>query len=399
MQHLGPIKSRGAESISGDQNQISQSHLHGDDNSKLSKTFEALEAERSRIRGQLSPNQAQLDASQANVARYTRISSDELNAAQVAEVDKANYNLESDEASFEADHLNKEAIILEDQAAKEEGPKANLLKDQAETKREEAKEEEEKARLASMNAEIASDEAASRLQLYRVAEQNVSSNSADVTNYSNQVRALQSQDSALGTRLSGARSSSGTGSSGTSTASGTSSSSASPSSGTSLRGASSSSTTSSPALRGASTSSVDKLSGSQVYSPYGTDTRIDWSGGGYGFTAVGSSPALAYYFAAVGLLGVIGKVSRDMMFNASPVVQISKNLTIKGMSEQAIAYLEAALVDSTIQGTPVNQQIILKKAQASALHGEAETNIAFWKEAINENKQLLKQTQDLAKSA
>ena len=66
---------------------------------------------------------------------------------------------------------------------------------------------------------------------------------------------------------------------------------------------------------------------------------------------------------------------------------------------QAIAYLEAALVDSAIQGTPTNQAIILTKAQANTIHGEAQTNVAQWKETLNGNKQLGKGMQDLSKMA
>lgn len=113
----------------------------------------------------------------------------------------------------------------------------------------------------------------------------------------------------------------------------------------------------------------------------------------------GIGNALGYVTAAKAILMTIARLSAVMSLNPNPIVQIAKNLTNKGLSEQAIAFLEAALVDSAIKGTQTNQQIVLLKAMANTIHGEAETNIAFWKEVINENKQLGKQTQDLAKMA
>lgn len=106
----------------------------------------------------------------------------------------------------------------------------------------------------------------------------------------------------------------------------------------------------------------------------------------------------SYLQAARALLRAILMVTIQAT-DPNPIVQIAKNLTNKGLSEQAIAYLEAALVDSAIQGSAINQQIILTKAQANTVHGEAETNIGYWKEVLNQNKQLEKDTHDLAKSA
>ena len=106
----------------------------------------------------------------------------------------------------------------------------------------------------------------------------------------------------------------------------------------------------------------------------------------------------SYLEAARALLRAILLVTLQAR-DPNPIVQIAKNLTNKSLSEQAVTYLETALVDSAIQGSPVNQQIILTKAQANTIHGEAETSIAYWKEVLNENKQLGKETNDLAKKA
>lgn len=109
--------------------------------------------------------------------------------------------------------------------------------------------------------------------------------------------------------------------------------------------------------------------------------------------------AMGYLMAARALLGAIARLTAVASLNPNPIVQLAKNLTNKGLSEQAIAYLEAALVDSAISGTPINQQIILTKAQSNTIHGEAETNMGYWKEVINQNKQLGKETHDLSKPA
>jgi len=85
--------------------------------------------------------------------------------------------------------------------------------------------------------------------------------------------------------------------------------------------------------------------------------------------------------------------------SSNPIVQISKNLTNKSLSDQAIAYLEAANVDTALNGTAVNQQIILTKAQASTIGGEAQTGINYWKQVLEGNKQLQKETHDMAKAA
>ena len=114
---------------------------------------------------------------------------------------------------------------------------------------------------------------------------------------------------------------------------------------------------------------------------------------------IASSSGNSFLQAARALLRAVLLVTMNAVNNPNPIVQLAKNLTNKTLTEQAIAYLEAGLVDSTIQGTAVNQQIILTKAQANTLHGDAETNIAYWKEVLQENKQLQKDTHDLAKRA
>lgn len=120
------------------------------------------------------------------------------------------------------------------------------------------------------------------------------------------------------------------------------------------------------------------------------------STGSSGKPGIGNGSSLLQ--AARALLKAVLRVTMNAT-NANPIVQIAKNLTIKGITEQANAYLEAALVDSTVQGTPDGQKIILTKAQSSTLHGEAVTSIAFWNEVLNQNKQANKDTFKSAEKA
>lgn len=116
--------------------------------------------------------------------------------------------------------------------------------------------------------------------------------------------------------------------------------------------------------------------------------------GADGLSVAGSS----YLQAARALLRTIMQVTISAK-SGNPIVQISKNLTNKSLADQAIAYLEAANVDTALNGTPTNQAIILTKAQASTISGESQTGINYWKQVLEDNKQLQKQTHDMAKAA
>lgn len=339
MQHLAPIRTNQASGISGDQNQPLTSTLQGGDSSSLSHAFEALEVERSSIRAQISPTELKFQENEANAATFGRISNDELEAGHDAEFDEVNFNTEYEQATFDAELLNKEADTFEKQAEEttDESQK-QFFKSQAESKREEAEEEAEKARVAAQKAEETHDEASRRMQAHRSSEQSFSTYSTDATNYGTQLKALKSQDSALSTQLSGSK-----------------------------------------------LSAYSSSGGSQVLSGSGS--------------SIEGSAAYGYLMAAITILKQILRVTFESLSRVNPITQIAKNLTVKGLSEQAIAYLEAAVVDTAIRGHPINQQIILRKAQATTIHGDAETNIALWKEALADNKQLMKGMQDLAKMA
>jgi hypothetical protein len=125
----------------------------------------------------------------------------------------------------------------------------------------------------------------------------------------------------------------------------------------------------------------------------GADPSVDTNGAD-GLSAAGN----AYLDAARMMLRVVMQVTIGAR-SSNPIVQISKNLTNKSLSDQAIAYLEAANVDTALNGTAVNQQIILTKAQASTISGEAQTGINYWKQVLEGNKQLQKETHDMSKAA
>ena len=82
----------------------------------------------------------------------------------------------------------------------------------------------------------------------------------------------------------------------------------------------------------------------------------------------------------------------------NPVVMVAKNLFNKTLVQSAVSLLEAAQIDE-ILGNGDKQQIILLLAQAKTVDGEASQNIEYWKEVIQQNKQLERQTHDMAKAA
>ena len=82
----------------------------------------------------------------------------------------------------------------------------------------------------------------------------------------------------------------------------------------------------------------------------------------------------------------------------NPVVMLAKNFFNKTLVQSAVSLLEAAQIDE-ILGNGDKQQIILLLAQAKTVDGEASQNIEYWKEVIQQNKQLERQTHDMAKAA
>lgn len=82
----------------------------------------------------------------------------------------------------------------------------------------------------------------------------------------------------------------------------------------------------------------------------------------------------------------------------NPVVMLAKNFFNKTLVQNAVSLLEAAQIDE-ILGAGDKQQIILLLAQAKTVDGEASQNIDYWKQVIQENKQLERQTHDMAKAA
>jgi len=376
MTDLGPVRrSNQNGAIQGD-NGAQNAATPAGSNNNSSNTMASLEAERARIRTELPDEETALDNARTQVANSSTVIDNEADAhseSRVAELGSMN---EYDDATAEAEVLNSKADQKEFEAEHGESTQEAKIRLQfeADELRQQAEEQQLIATEAEANAEESNQEAAKHLANQQVAEQNLGNASAQVTTHSTNTTNLKASSATLSGQSSGTSSGS-TGTSG-STLGSTSSSGSTGTSGSTL---------------GSTSSSGSTLSG----------TSGQTVGGSAFSTYIQSGPVGAYLQAAVSLLGAIVQNSRNNSGpnNANPVVQIAKNLTNKGFAEQATMYLEAAAVYAATAGAPINSQIIFRKAQANTVHGEAETNIAAWKEALNDNKSLLKQTQDLAKMA
>ena len=120
-------------------------------------------------------------------------------------------------------------------------------------------------------------------------------------------------------------------------------------------------------------------------------------------TTLGASgePGTEQIVAAIQILQEIAKtegreVSRSM---TSPIGELAKNLVIKGLSEDAKAILETAQVAAALMSVATNQEIILLMSMANDIHGNAVTNVAFWREVLKDNNKLAQQSQELAKGS
>jgi|GEM_PF-5068100 len=370
MTDLGPVRrSNQNGAIQGD-NGAQNAATPAGSNNNSSNTMASLEAERARIRTELPDEETALDNARTQVANSSTVIDNEADAhseSRVAELGSMN---EYDDATAEAEVLNSKADQKEFEAEHGESTQEAKIRLQfeADELRQQAEEQQLIATEAEANAEESNQEAAKHLANQQVAEQNLGNASAQVTTHSTNTTNLKASSATLSGQSSGTSSGSTLGSTSSSGSTGTSGS-----------------------TLGSTSSSGSTLSG----------TSGQTVGGSAFSTYIQSGPVGAYLQAAVSLLGAIVQNSRNNSGpnNANPVVQIAKNLTNKGFAEQATMYLEAAAVYAATAGAPINSQIIFRKAQANTVHGEAETNIAAWKEALNDNKSLLKQTQDLAKMA
>ena len=107
---------------------------------------------------------------------------------------------------------------------------------------------------------------------------------------------------------------------------------------------------------------------------------------------------------AGGLVSAARSLLRNIALNAlrtisnNPIVMLAKNLFNRSLAQQAVSLLEAAQIEEVL-GSGIKQQIILLLAQAKTIDGESASNIEYWKQAIQENKQLARATHELAKGA
>ena len=107
---------------------------------------------------------------------------------------------------------------------------------------------------------------------------------------------------------------------------------------------------------------------------------------------------------AGGLVSAARSLLRNIALNAlrtisnNPIVMLAKNLFNRSLAQTAVSLLEAAQIEEVL-GSGIKQQIILLLAQAKTIDGESASNIEYWKQAIQENKQLARATHELAKGA
>ena len=362
----------------GNSNNIKADHKsQGSDSSQASKSqslnskiFESLKAKSDQMRE--ASVEKQLAQNSAN-KNYTEFNDKSINSndESVAESQK------SIEASSNSYMLKAESRALKERAKYSPPAIAESLKIRAKDKADESMLEKYK----SMTADNRSVEKGAESQDFSIKAQNAEyeavsseSDSSDSLNQSNDFN--KKSKSGSSTLASSAETFSAGGGASTSSA------------GTFSAGGGGSSAGTFSAGGGSSSAGTFSAGG-------GGSSGSDFSGGGAGDPGSSGSP---YLDAARSLLMAIGQVTANARGN-NPITQISKNLTNVSLADQAVAYLEAGMVDTALQGTPVNQAIILTKAQATSVRGESQTNVNFWKQVLEDNKQAGKQTHDLAKSA
>ena len=165
-------------------------------------------------------------------------------------------------------------------------------------------------------------------------------------------------------------------------------------------------------LSAQSTYLTEQLSGSSPQRTTSSSSGTYLSGSGSALSAsneLGASttlsasgePGTEQIVAAIQILQEIAKtegreVSRGI---TSPIGELAKNLVIKGLSEDAKAILETAQVAAALMSVATNQEIILLMSMANDIHGNAVTNVAFWREVLKDNNKLAQQSQELAKGS
>ena len=92
-------------------------------------------------------------------------------------------------------------------------------------------------------------------------------------------------------------------------------------------------------------------------------------------------------------------VNQSRPFATNPTNMLAMLRTNRTIYDQVISMLDAAQVESALQGTISNQEIIFTKTQATAGKGEVENSIQFWQQMQEQNKQAQKDTHKGAERA
>ncbi|OGI19412.1 MAG: hypothetical protein A3B68_03700 [Candidatus Melainabacteria bacterium RIFCSPHIGHO2_02_FULL_34_12] len=102
-----------------------------------------------------------------------------------------------------------------------------------------------------------------------------------------------------------------------------------------------------------------------------------------------------YLSAAYGAIEQIAQLNRQPV-SPHPTAQVAKWTSIQSIAERGVAYIEAAILDQTLTGTPLHQFAILLKTVLNTVLGEARGNVEGHTKTIEEYKKAEKDTQQLA---
>ena len=352
MHHLGPLHNDRNVSLGGSDTATQSNPAHV--NPDVNERFESLQYQVESIREPRSAVQVRVDEGNNLTDQLTRQNDEQTNTVTSLKDLQSSEQFTYDETVGNVDRLRFEAQQHRDAAHIEKDEQLirwNL--DEAKRKEEEALLEEERAKVMfdGIEARVLEIDTQSRTQQnIETALNNTTSNTYNSTRTYDD---LSAQSSNLTSKLPGT----------------------------------------SPQGRATSSSSTSYLSASRsslgASNELGASTTLGASGG----------PGTEFVVAAIELLKQIAQVvGKETARNiTSPIGMLAKNLTVKSLSEDAKAVLEAAQVAAALLPVATNQQIILLMSMANTLHGDAVTNVAFWKEVLKDNNKMVQMTHELAK--
>ena len=124
---------------------------------------------------------------------------------------------------------------------------------------------------------------------------------------------------------------------------------------------------------------------------------IGGDGGGGGFT---QSTGNGFIDAAKAILRAVRTLMVSGVGNNNPFFNIAKLLTGKSMVEVAKTFSEAGMTDEVVNQSPMlKHEALLVDTQAAGLRGIFETAIQYWNQTAQANKQIEKDTHQLAQRA